>query len=182
MRGNDERHVHDAAATTSHMQKRRQPGEQTQQTNEKNGIEMRVLRATAEQGTRATRASRNTANATQNTDASQRRRVEGPKPRARKARRLQQHANETRHVTARTGRKSGTQLMKPSAVTQPARARRPDNMRMHHTDQIHTDQIQTNPRPLTYLTLLVRNFSTRRLNAKKAHRMRRNTYKQRAAL
>ena len=82
MRGNDERHVHDAAATTSHMQKRRQPGEQTQQTNEKNGIEMRVLRATAEQGTRATRASRNTANATQNTDASQRRRVEGPNAKA----------------------------------------------------------------------------------------------------
>ena len=106
------------------MQKRRRPDEQTQQTNEKNGVETRVLSATAERGTRAIRAPRNTANATQHTYASQRQRVEGPKSRARKARRTQQHANETRHATARTGRKSGTQRMKHSAGTQPERSGR----------------------------------------------------------
>ena len=154
------------------MQQRRRPDEQTQPTNDKNGVETRVvLRATAERGTRAIRAPRNTANATQNTDASQRKRVEGPKPRARKARRTQQHANETRHATARTGRKSGTQRMKHSAATQPVRDGRTTRGRIPSTRSKQT-------RPLT---LLDRNFPTRRLNAKKAHRMRRHTYKQRAA-
>ena len=154
------------------MQQRRRPDEQTQPTNDKNGVETRVvLRATAERGTRAIRAPRNTANATQNTDASQRKRVEGPKPRARKARRTQQHANETRHATARTGRKSGTQRMKHSAATQPVRDGRTTRGRIPSTRSKQT-------RPLT---LLDRNFPTRRLNAKKAHRMRRQTYKQRAA-
>ena len=78
------------------MQKRRRHDAQTRQTNKKNRVETRELRATAKRGTRATRASRNTANATQNTDASQRRRVERPKPRARKARRPQQHASSAR--------------------------------------------------------------------------------------
>ena len=62
--------------------------------------------------------------------------MEGPKPRARKARRLQQHVNETRHVTARTGRKSGTQLMKPSAATQLVRDGR--------TTRTKPTRIQTN--------------------------------------
>ena len=76
--------------------------------------------------------------ATQNTDASQRRRVERPKPRARKARRPQQHANETRNATARTGRKRGIQPTKLSIcglISDAARARRPDNMQIHHLQQ-----------------------------------------------
>ena len=47
--------------------------------------------------------------------------MERPKPRARKARRPQQHANETRNATARTGRKRGIQPTKLSAATQPVR-------------------------------------------------------------
>ena len=81
------------------------------------------------------------------------------------------HANETRHATARKGRKSGTQLMKPSAATRPVRDGRTTCGRI-------TSSRSKQTRPLT---LLARNFSTRRLNAKKAHRMRRHTYKQRAA-
>ena len=63
--------------------------------------------------------------------------MERPKPRARKARRPQQHANETRNATARTGRKRGIQPMKPSAATQPVRDR-PDKMQTHHIHQLQT--------------------------------------------
>ena len=64
--------------------------------------------------------------------------MEGPKPRARKARRPQQHANACKARNGTDGEEewdSADEALSSDA----ARARRTDNMRTHHTNQIQTN-------------------------------------------
>ena len=116
------------------MQRRRRHNAQARQTNEKPRVEMRVLRVTVKRGTRAARASRNTCQ------------------RNAKHRRKSEEASGTPKATSTQGKApagarerdkecNGTDgeeawdSADEALISDAARARRPDNMQIHHLQQ-----------------------------------------------